>query len=461
MSGEFGAAFRKLLEQRTESQRSRVIHALDIANTLSPDAPQAQRETLVEQACQIARSVAPHVAAIKLNYPLVLATGVEIAHKIKQVISGIPLIADFKVADIDNTNAWIARHTFSAGFDAVIVHAFIGRDAIQAVLDEARNYGGRGVILVVDMSHPGALQFIHPQAEKLSRLAVELDVTGVIAPGTRPEHVTQIRSWIGPNHLILTPGVGAQGGKPGSAIAAGADYEIIGRSIYQAKSPTKAAKEFAAATYKAKAHRTPVREGVDFVDEISQILYDTQAFKFGSFTLGSGIVSPFYIDLRLLPSYPASFARLTDLQLQWLAAHPEIKFDRIAGIPTAGLSFGTMLSQRLEKPLIYVRKKAKGYGRKRLVEGKFESGDTVLVVDDLITDGGSKLETAKVLRDEGLKVKDVFVVVDREQGGGAQLAEVDLQLRALVKISDLVNTLVQRGHLTKQQAQRIRDYINR
>lgn len=461
MTKEFGAAFRKALEKRTKSQRSRVIHALDIANTLPPDAPQTQRDQLVEQACQLAQTIAPHVAAIKLNYPLVLATGVEVGHKIKQAVPDVPIIADFKVADIDNTNAWISRHTFSAGFDAIIVHAFIGRDAIQAVLDEARNFGGRGVILVVDMSHPGALQFINPLAHKLSKLAVELGVTGVIAPGTRPDHVTQIRSWIGTNPLILTPGVGAQGGKPGSAIAAGADYEIIGRSIYQARNPVEAVQKFAKATYDAKTRQTPVKDGDNLVGEIAQILFETQVIKFGSFTLGSGVVSPFYIDLRLLPSYPASFARLTDLQLQWLAAHPEVKFDRIAGIPTAGLSFGTMLSQRLNKPLIYVRRKAKGYGRKRLVEGKYEPGDTVLVVDDLITDGGSKLETAQVLRDEGLKVKDIFVVVDREQGGSAQLAEVDLQLRALVAISDLVKNLVQRGHLTKQQAKQIRDYISR
>ena len=461
MTKAFGAAFRKTLEQRAASQRSRVIHALDIANTLPPDAPQNQRDELVEQACQLARTVAPHVAAIKLNYPLVLATGVEIAHRIKQVVPDVPLIADFKVADIDNTNTWISKHAFSAGFDAIIVHAFIGRDAIQAVLDEAQSYGGRGVILVVDMSHPGALQFINPQAHRLAQLAVELDVTGVIAPGTRPEHVAKIRSWIGPNPLILTPGVGAQGGKPGSAIAAGADYEIIGRSIYQAKDPVEAARKFAKATFEAKAQQVRTKGEIDFVGEVAEILYETQAIKFGSFTLGSGVVSPFYIDHRLLPSYPASFARLTDIQLSWLARHPEIKFDRIAGIPTAGLSFGTMLSQRLNKPLIYVRKKAKGYGRKRLVEGKFEPGETVLVVDDLITDGGSKLETAKILRDVGLKVKDVFVVVDREQGGEATLAEVDLQLRALVKISDLVDRLLQRGYITKQQAKEIRDYLGR
>ena len=152
-----------MLHLRVETHQTRVIHALDVANTLPPDAPDSARSDLIEQACHIAAAVAPHVVAIKLNYPLVLAIGLEIAHQIKLVVPDLPLIADFKVADIDNTNSWIARHTFAAGFDAVIVQGFIGEDAIQAVLDEAKKVGDRGVILVVDMSHPGATQFIHPQ----------------------------------------------------------------------------------------------------------------------------------------------------------------------------------------------------------------------------------------------------------------------------------------------------------
>jgi orotidine-5'-phosphate decarboxylase len=132
-----GQAFIKALEKRTASHQTRVIHALDIANTFSPGASESDRAALIERACHLAAAVAPYVVAIKLNYPLVLAVGLEIVHHLKLVVPDLPLIADFKVADIDNTNAWIARHAFVAGFDAIITHGFIGDDAIKAVLAEA------------------------------------------------------------------------------------------------------------------------------------------------------------------------------------------------------------------------------------------------------------------------------------------------------------------------------------
>ncbi|MFX1562577.1 MAG: orotidine-5'-phosphate decarboxylase [Promethearchaeota archaeon] len=470
MTPIFGTKFRKAIEHRAETQHSRVIHALDIADTFRPDVSAPKKQQLISRACKLAQAIAPHVAAIKLNYPLVLSTGLEIAEHLKQAEPNIPLIADFKVADIDSTNAWIASHVFSSGIDAIIIHAFIGTDAIQAVLDEAHNYGDRGVILVVDMSHPGSLQFIHPQAKRFAQLAVDLGVTGVIAPGTRPKHITQIRTWIGPNLLIFAPGVGAQGGKPGSAIAAGADYEIIGRSIYQASKPAEAAKRFGDSTYKAGQSKVipqseqilspiPTSNDAAITKEVALILHDAGAWKFGSFILASGQTSPYYLDLRLIPSHPQAFTKLINLQVSWLAAHLDIKFDRIAGIPTAGLSFGTLLAHQLNKPLLYVRNMAKKHGLGRIVEGELHPGDHVLVVDDLISDGASKLDAVQALRAKGAKVTDVFVIVDREQNGAANLRKAQLHLRSLTTISELVHVLSQCGRLPKRQVQKILDYL--
>lgn len=462
MAKLFGQAFIRALEERTRTNQTRIIHALDIANTLSPDAPDSARKELIENACHLAAAVNPHVVAIKLNYPLVLAAGIEVAHHLKMVVPELPLIADFKVADIDNTNAWIARHTFAAGFDAIIVQGFIGDDAIQAVLDEARRYGDRGVILVVDMSHPGAMQFIHPQTQQLARLAVKLKVTGVIAPGTRPEHVSEIRSWVGSDPLILAPGVGAQGGKPGSVIKAGADYEIIGRSIYQAKHPAIKAKELAQQTFEVKSlkRRTAITRRDVFIRDLAMLLDDTGAINFGSFTLASGKTSPYYIDLRVIPSYPRAFSSLIDLFIQWLEDHPKIVFDRIAGVPTAGISFATAICNRLNVPLLYVRSKPKKYGRQKRVEGILNPGDHVLVVDDLITDGGSKIDAVNVLRKAEAKVTEVLVVVDREQGGLEQLAREKLNLYSLAPITRLVKALGKEKRLTKQEVNQILAYIS-
>lgn len=453
-----GQAFIKALEKRTASHQTRVIHALDIANAFSPGASESDRAALIERACHIAAAVAPYVVAIKLNYPLVLAVGLEIAHHLKLVLPDIPLIADFKVADIDNTNAWIARHTFAAGFDAIITHGFIGDDAIKAVLAEAKKADDRGVILVVDMSHPGAAQFIHPQTPQLIHLAKQLKVTGVIAPGTRPAHVHEIRNLIGSEILILAPGVGAQGGQPGSAIAAGANYEIVGRSIYAAENPAIKAGEFAKQTYAAPFDLSiPSQDAI--VKEVAVLLADVGAIQFGDFTLASGKPSPYYIDLRVIPSHPTAFSRLTTLFTQWLKVHPKVTFNRIAGVPTAGISFATAICTRLNVPLLYIRSKPKQYGRQKRVEGVLESGDHVLVVDDLITDGGSKINAVQALRKAGAKVSDVLVVVDRQQGGAQQLKKKKLTLHALAPISQIIRALEAEKHLSSSDAEHILTYI--
>ena len=460
MARLYGQAFIKILADRAQTFKTRVIHALDVANTFPANASQAARQELIKKACELAKAISPHVVAIKLNYPLVLAAGLEIALHLKASVPEVPLIADFKVADIDNTNAWIARHAFTAGFDAIIVHGFIGDDAIQAVLKEAKAFDDRGVILLVDMSHPGASQFIHPQTPRLAQLAVRLKVTGVIAPGTRPPHVQQIRSMIGPDLLILAPGVGAQGGKPGSAIAAGANYEIIGRSIYIADNPTAKAQSFAEQTFQVTPLiSSPALKQDLLINQVALLLHDVNAIQFGSFTLASGKTSPYYIDLRVIPSYPDVLIRLTDLLVEWLSTHTEVKYDRIAGVPTAGISFATALSTRLHTPMLYIRTTPKKHGRQQLVEGILKSGDKVLVVDDLITDGGSKIEAIQPLKAAGAQVKHVLVVVDREQGGAIRLKQANLELHALAPISQIVKALKTEGRISADQAQEILDYI--
>ncbi len=460
MAKLYGHAFISTLEKRVNTKKTRVIHALDVANTLPADAPESVRKELIERACHIAAAVEPHVVAIKLNYPLVLAVGLEIVHHLKMLVPDLPLIADFKVADIDNTNAWIARHAFAAGFDAIIVQGFIGEEAIQAVLNEAKSAGDKGVILVVDMSHPGAATFIHPQTPRMVDLAKRLRVTGVIAPGTRPAHVREIRIQLGSEILILAPGVGAQGGKPGSAVSAGANYEIIGRSIYNAKDPSLIAKEFALQTFTATPSTRALERDI-FIKAIALLLADVGAIKFGEFTLASGKSSPYYIDLRVVPSFPDEFNKLTDLFVHWLSKHPEVKFTRIAGIPTAGISFATAICNRLNLPLLYIRSKPKAYGRQQRIEGILEKGDQVLVIDDLITDGGSKIEVVKPLKEAGAKVKDVLVVLDREQGGADQLKRENLSLHALAPISGIIKALAAENRLTQTKADRILAYISK
>jgi orotidine-5'-phosphate decarboxylase len=185
-----------------------------------------------KNAVRISKETADHVDAIKIGYPLVLGAGLGI---INDICKFAPVIADFKVADIPNTDGLICSQTFEAGASAVIVHGFPGRDSVSECVKIAKVYHG-DIFVVTEMSHPGAVEFMQPKALELASIAVECKASGVVAPATRPERVRQIRGVVG-NLTIISPGVGAQGGSAADAIYAGADHVIVGRSIYGSKTP--------------------------------------------------------------------------------------------------------------------------------------------------------------------------------------------------------------------------------
>ena len=191
-----------------------------------------------KRAAEIALSVRPQVDAVKVGWPLVLAGGLNVLRTLAK--SGY-VLCDFKIADIPNTNRLIVEQAVDAGASGVICHGFVGEDSVRACVDAA---GGKDVFVVVEMSHPGGVEYTAKHAEDLARLANRANATGIIAPATRPERVRALRAIIG-RKQILAPGVGAQGGKASEAIIAGADEVIVGRAIYEAKDPAKAALEIA------------------------------------------------------------------------------------------------------------------------------------------------------------------------------------------------------------------------
>ncbi|MFA5613291.1 MAG: orotidine-5'-phosphate decarboxylase [Methanoculleus sp.] len=191
-----------------------------------------------KEATRVAEACAPYIDAIKVGYPLVLSTGLSITDDLAEI--GLPLIADFKVADIPNTNRLIAEAVFSAGFDAIIAHGFVGADAARACVEVAHNHDGAAYI-VAEMSHPGATEFFHGGvAERLAALAVTVRADGIIAPATRPDRISKLREIVGAR-TIYSPGVGAQGGDP-DAVARLVDGIIVGRSIYEAEDPAAGAR---------------------------------------------------------------------------------------------------------------------------------------------------------------------------------------------------------------------------
>ncbi len=188
-----------------------------------------------EQAMRVAEQVSGLVDAIKVNYPLALSCGMGIVTD----LAGIQdVICDFKVADIPNTNRLIVEQVFGHGASGVIVQGFVGEDSVKACVDAADG----DVFVVTEMSHPGGQVYTAPIADKLAQMAVSVGASGIIAPATRPERVKALREIVG-GLVILSPGVGAQGGSPAATIEAGADYCIVGRSIYGSSDPRGSAEK--------------------------------------------------------------------------------------------------------------------------------------------------------------------------------------------------------------------------
>ncbi len=196
----------------------------------------------------------------------------------------------------------------------------------------------------------------------------------------------------------------------------------------------------------------------DVATRLSLHLFDRGCIQFGDFTLKSGLHSPIYVDLRLLISHPPLLEEVAHA-MSVLIARLHLTYDRIAAIPYAGLPIGTALALATGSPLIYPRRETKAYGTRRTIEGTFHPGETVLLVDDLITRGDSKLEAAAPLEEAGLTVRDVLVLIDREQGGTDDLARHGYRLHAVLRLTEILDTLRDHGRITPAQHIEVTDYL--
>ena len=196
--------------------------------------------------------------------------------------------------------------------------------------------------------------------------------------------------------------------------------------------------------------------------EIAKILHNIDALKFGVFKLTSGKPSPYYIDLRVVPSFPDAFRQICDFYLQHITTQIGTEnFDRIAGVPLAGIPFASQIAYNLKKPFLYVRKGIRHHGRQRRVEGILVSGDRVLLVDDLVTTGLNLKNAAEAIRAEGGVVKEAVALLDREEGGKEELEKSGIKVRTLLRISEVANTLYDIGAIDEESLKTILKQIKK
>lgn len=186
-------------------------------------------------------------------------------------------------------------------------------------------------------------------------------------------------------------------------------------------------------------------------------LFKIGAIKFGSFKLKSGLISPYYLDLRFLCSHPKILKKIAATYAQVLK---KIKFNLIVGIPYTAIPISTAITLSCQWPMIFIRKEAKNHGIQRPIEGEYKRGQKAVIIDDVISDGASKMETIEPLENNGLKVKDIIVLLDRGQGGPENLERKGYRCHSIFTMKEVVKILRENGKITERQVKRAEKFMS-
>ncbi len=194
------------------------------------------------------------------------------------------------------------------------------------------------------------------------------------------------------------------------------------------------------------------------IKELAIKLFRSNCVLFGKFKLTSGLISPYYIDLRKVPSYPNLFKEVIKAYVEHVS---KLDPETIAGIATAGLPIASVVAYELNLPLVYVRKEAREHGTGRVVEGVVKEGSKTVVIDDVATTGGSIVTAANELRRLGADVKYAVVLIDREQGAKEELRKLGIELRSVMRVTELIEALRNEGLINERTYEEVINYVRR
>ena len=384
--------------------------------------------------------------------------------------SHIPVILDAKHGDI-NTSTIFAKTVFTDWqIDAITLTPYIGLDHVAPFLV----YPDKGVFILCHTSNPGAIpiqEYPTPEMPFYLQVVREAKTWGTpeqlsLEVGTiDPNVLARIRT-IAPERFILLRSIWVEGGDINAILAAGLNKNgdglliTIPQDLLAQEDLEKRVRTLKEEVNQARTLVMGENQSCELwmpdvcllnknphQDLVIQ-LYDIGCLLFGEYVQASGATFSYYIDLRKIISNPQIFHQVLNAYATILE---NLKFDRIAGIPYGSLPTATGLSLSLHRPMIYPRKEVKAHGTRRLIEGNFNPGEKVVVIDDILITGKSVIEGAEKLESAGLKVKDIVVFIDHEEGVTSKLASHGYKAHSVLTITEITETLYQSGRISQGQ----------
>lgn len=436
----------------------------------------------VAECKRIIMATEAYAAAYKPNAAFFEKLGPQGLSALREVIAlippEIPCILDAKRGDIASTaDAYVSSAFGYLNAHAITASPYMGEDSLSSFT----RYGDKGVFVLCKTSNKSSdeLQGLVIKNENGKRLfevvaekaasvwGLKHDNVGLVVGATDSSAVASVRSRA-PTLWLLIPGVGAQGGDLEACVKAGlrpTDKSGLlinaSRAISKAADPGMAAKQLMEQINICRFGRPPAaQEAQRNTAELLSLaagLVTTHSVRFGEFTLKSGKRSPIYIDLRRLVTYPMVMKLVAKTFARVLQQYD---FDRLAGLPYAALPIATAISLEMNKPLIYPRREAKGYGTKALIEGEYNKGDRVVIIDDLISTGETKVEAIEKLKSAGLEIVAVVVLIDREMNGRQFIEKMGYKFSAVAGLTELVGLWEKNRAISLEEAAAVRKFIS-
>lgn len=365
----------------------------------------------VERVCSLIDQTEPYVVCYKLN-PAFYHGNEKHIKSITDYMNerGILWIYDGKLGDVPHTNDEYAKYVYDdLGASAMTAHPYCGYDSLKHL-----KYEGKGLFILARTTNPSSHKLQYSTVlEIIEEWCIKDSDLGLVVAGNKEAYGHSVRLKL-PNTWFLSPGIGVQGG--GIRYALPNTIYSVSRSILNADDPVEKAKQYAQDSYFDLMHYLEDKDLVKKSDE--------------PFTLASGKKSNLYFDLRGLSSHADLFNRVV-YELSYLMS----PYANIMGVATAGIPLATSLATFLHKPFGYVRSESKDHGTKSLVEGGLNKYTPLVVVDDVVSTGGSLIKAIHTLREQGYVVERAICVVDRGMGGSEALNAIGVDLKSLIKLS--------------------------